>query len=58
LIGDAGQVGVVGPLDLATARLHDLLGDHAAARRHLAAALELARRSGSPSWTRRCEAGL
>ena len=41
-----GQVGIVGPVALATARLHALLGDDAAARRDLSLAEGIARRGG------------
>ena len=41
-----GQVGIVGPVALATARLHALFGDDAAARRDLSLAEGIARRGG------------
>ena len=41
-----GQVGIVGPVALATARLHALLGDDAAARCDLSLAEDIARRGG------------
>ncbi len=48
-----GQIGVAGPVALATARLHFLVGDAASARRDLAVAAEIARRGeGVPSLLR------
>jgi hypothetical protein len=41
-----GQVGIVGPVALATARLHALLGDDAAARRDLSLTGDIASRGG------------
>ncbi|HEY5842318.1 MAG TPA: BTAD domain-containing putative transcriptional regulator [Mycobacterium sp.] len=41
-----GQVGIVGPVALATARLHALSGDDGAARRDLSLAADIARRGG------------
>nr|WP_193044032.1 BTAD domain-containing putative transcriptional regulator [Mycolicibacterium baixiangningiae] len=59
-ISEIGQVGVVGPVALATARLHALLGDRNGALADLAAAEDIAARTqGAPSLLRcrllRCE---
>jgi hypothetical protein len=53
-IANIGQVGVVGPVALALARLHAMLGDTVAARRSLDRAHELAERSDGQSSLLRC----
>lgn len=54
-IGLIGQIGVVGPVALATARLRALDGDHAGARADLASARTLARRTGAVPSLARCD---
>ncbi len=54
-IANVGQVGIVGPVPLALARLQLLVGDQAAARTHLGTAFDLARRGHSSTSLRRCE---
>ncbi|MCB9440314.1 MAG: AAA family ATPase [Mycolicibacterium sp.] len=49
-----GQVGVIGPVALATARLHTLLGDTDAARADLARARRIAQRGGGVPSLLRC----
>ena len=51
-----GQTGTVGPTALALARLADLQGDRNAARAHLAAAQDLAERTGGSGSVLRCRA--
>ena len=54
LVAIIGQVTVVGPVPLALARLHALIGDNEAARRELAAAVDLCERSGGWPSLLRC----
>ena len=54
LVAVVGQLTMVGPVSLALARLHHLLGDDRTARRELAAATELAVRSGGRPSQLRC----
>ena len=49
-----GQVGVAGPVALATARLHALLGDTESALHDVAAAEDIARRTGAAPTLLRC----
>ena len=49
-----GQVGAIGPVALAVARLHRLLGDASAARAHLGSAAEVAARAGGGSALLHC----
>ena len=53
-LANIGQVGVVGPVSLATARLAVLLDDYEAARAHLDVAVELAERAQSHVALLRC----
>jgi hypothetical protein len=53
-VATIGQVGVVGPVGLALARLDLLVGDAAAAAEHLGAAAELAERAGGAGARLRC----
>ena len=53
-LANIGQVGVVGTVDLALARLQWLAGNAEAAERHLAAAEALAGREGGSNELRRC----
>jgi hypothetical protein len=50
-----GQIGVVGPVALATARLRWLLGDRAHAARDLESAREMGRRTGAVPTLVRCD---
>jgi len=54
MVATTGQVGVAGPVGLAVARLHLLLDDRDAARRHLAVATRLAERAGGVPSVLRC----
>ncbi|MEU2347284.1 BTAD domain-containing putative transcriptional regulator [Modestobacter sp. NPDC049651] len=56
LVANVGQVGVVGPVDLALGRLHALCGDRESARGALDAAAALARRTGGRPSLLRCRA--
>lgn len=53
-IANIGQVGVMGPVALATARLSAMIGDHAAARADLTRARALADRTGALPSALRC----
>jgi DNA-binding SARP family transcriptional activator len=55
-IASTGQVGVMGPVALALARLHAALGEPDPARIHLAAATALAERTGGRPSLARCRA--
>ncbi|GAA3614797.1 hypothetical protein GCM10022223_33820 [Kineosporia mesophila] len=55
-IATIGHVGLVGPVALAVARLHHLLGETTAALAQLAVATELARRTDGLPSLRRCQA--
>ena len=53
-----GQIGTLGPVDLATGRLHALLGRTAEARELLGRAREQAARNGGLPSVRRCDEAL
>ena len=57
-LANIGQVGVVGPVGLALARLHLLGGDTDAARECASVALEVCERTGGERSARRCRAFL
>jgi hypothetical protein len=50
-----GQVGVVGPVALATARLHHVAGDRVRARADLARAIAIAERTAAAPTVVRCD---
>ncbi len=53
-LGTLGQIGTVGPMALAMARLADLAGDRESAHRYLATASRVAERSGGAAASLRC----
>jgi hypothetical protein len=54
-LGIVGQGPILGPVDLALARLHDLVGNDAVARELAESGRELCLRNGNTSWAERCE---
>lgn len=55
-VGAIGQLAAVGPVGLALARLHMLIGNESAARESVAAATRIAERSGGTPSLLRCQA--